>query len=90
MDADELVDLGTEFEPFDQVNDQPTASYVAKLCDSVAAIHGSMWNAEVLSEDWISPGGRYVFPLDAICRQCEEQLDPLRAPLCLSVRPHET
>ena len=74
-----MEDLGAEFKAFDQVSDQPAAPHVAKFCDSVAAIHGSMWNADVLGEDWISSGGHYVFPLDAMCRQSEGKLEPLRA-----------
>ena len=73
-----MEDLGTHSIPFDQVNDQPTAPHVATFCDSIADLHGTLWETDLLHEEWISPGGRYVFPVDAICRQCEGQVEPLR------------
>jgi hypothetical protein len=60
------------------LNDQPTAPYVATFCDTIAGLHGALWEADLLREDWISPGGRLVFPVDTICRQCAGQVDPLR------------
>ena len=73
-----MEDLGTDFLPFDQVNDQPAAPHVATFCDTVALLHGTLWESDLLREDWISPGGRYVFPVDAISRQCSGQIEPLR------------
>ena len=73
-----MEDLGTHSVGFDQVNDQPAAPHIATFCDDIAGLHGALWEAELLREDWISPGGRYVFPVDAICRQCAGQVDSLR------------
>jgi hypothetical protein len=74
-----MEDLSSHSTVFDQLSDPPDEPFLRSFCDDMANLHGTFWGSERLNADWISESdGRYVFTVDAICRECEENLDEFR------------
>jgi len=74
-----MEDLSTHSTVFDQLNDPPDGPFVQKFCMDVAELHGSFWESDRLTEEWIgSSDGRYVFTLESLCRECPENLEEFR------------
>jgi len=74
-----MEDLTTHSKVFDQVNDQPDAAFTRKIALEAAKMHAKYWESPLLDEPWISDDpGRYLFPMDPLCRQSPANLDTYR------------
>lgn len=75
-----MEDLTTHSKVFDQVDDQPDVAFTRKIALEAAKMHAKYWESPLLDEPWISSNpGRYVFPMDALCRQSSANLDNYRS-----------
>jgi hypothetical protein len=74
-----MEDLTTHSKVFDQVDDQPDLAFSRKIALEAAKMHAKYWESPLLDEPWISnTPGRYVFPMDPLCRQSPVTLDTFR------------
>lgn len=74
-----MEDLTTHSLVFDQVEDPPDDAFTRKINLEVAEMHAKYWQADILTEGWLAmPDNRYVFGLEAVCRECPEIKDSYR------------